>query len=259
MIPTIPQYTKLSLAYDLPNLAEAAQDKSKLPTLGIHKMHNPPLTKITILISGNGSNLQALIDASTTTMPHLKIVRVISNRKQAFGISRAEKASIPTLYHNLVAGKYLPAGEKDPAIQQQGRQKYDADLADFVMADGPDLVVCAGWMHILAPSFLEPLSAKKVPVINLHPALPGMYDGVNAIERAYNDFRDGKLEKDRTGIMIHYVISEVDRGTPILVREIQIQKGEMLDELTERIHEEEHQIIVEGTALAIIKIWEERQ
>lgn len=221
-------------------------------------MHNPPPTKITVLISGNGSNLQALIDASTTTMPHLQIIRVISNRKQAYGLSRAEKASIPTLYHNLIAGGYLAAGEKNPLTQQQGRERYDADLADLVIADSPDVLVCAGWMHILAPSFLEPLNAKRIPVINLHPALPRMYDGVNAIERAYEDFQNGKLENGRTGIMIHYVISEVDRGTPILVREIECRSGETLEELTERIHEQEHQIIVEGTAMAIIKLWEER-
>jgi len=222
------------------------------------KMPNPPPTKITVLISGNGSNLQALIDASVTTMPHLQIIRVISNRKQAYGLSRAEKASIPTLYHNLIAGKYLAAGEIDPSAQQLGREKYDADLADLVLADSPDLVVCAGWLHILAPSFVDPLSAKNLPVINLHPALPGMYDGINAIERAYKDFQDGKLKNGRTGIMVHYLISEVDRGTPILVREIECRTGETLDELTERIHEHEHQIIVEGTAMAIIKLWEER-
>ena len=108
-------------------------------------MHNPPPTKITVLISGNGSNLQALIDASTTTMPHLKIVRVISNKKQAYGLERAEKASIATLYHNLVAGKYYAPGEKDAEVKLKAREKYDADLAKLVIADSPDLVVCAGW------------------------------------------------------------------------------------------------------------------
>ena len=85
-----------------------------------------------------------------------------------------------------------------------------------------------------------------------------MYDGINAIERAYNDFQTGKLENGRTGIMIHYVISEVDRGQPILIREIECKNEETLEDLTERIHEQEHQIIVEGTAMAIIKLWEDR-
>jgi phosphoribosylglycinamide formyltransferase len=221
-------------------------------------VHDPPPTRVTVLISGNGSNLQALIDASTTTMPYLQIIRVVSNRANAFGLTRAKGAGIPTIYHNLIAGKYHASGEKDPATVKQARERYDADLAQIVLGDKPDLVVCAGWMHILAPTFLDPLTEKKVPVINLHPALPGKYDGAKAIERAYDDYHKGKLEHDRTGIMVHYVINEVDRGEAILVREIQCRTPETLDELTNRMHQEEHQIIVEGTALAIIKLWEDR-
>lgn len=222
-------------------------------------MHDPPPTKVTILVSGNGSNLQALIDASSTTMPYVKIVRVISNRANAFGLTRARNASIPTTYHNLIAGKYHATGESDPAAKKQAREKYDADLAEKVLADGPDIVVCAGWMHILAPTFLDPLARRNVPVINLHPALPQKYDGAGAIKRAYDDYHKGKLEHDKTGIMIHYVISEVDRGAPIVVREIQCTPLETLTELENRIHQQEHTLIVEGTAMAIIKLWENRK
>jgi phosphoribosylglycinamide formyltransferase len=137
-------------------------------------MPDPNPTKATILISGEGSNLQALIDASVTTMPYLKIIRVISNKAKANGLNRAKNASIPTAYHNLVSGKYHAAGEKDQEVKQAARVKYDADLADIVLKDEPDLVICAGWMHVLAPSFLDPLAERDVPVINLHPALPGM-------------------------------------------------------------------------------------
>lgn len=221
-------------------------------------MHDSPPTKATILISGEGSNLQALIDASTTTMPYLRIIRVIHNKKGVNGVNRAAKASIPTLYHNLVSGKYHAPGEKDPAVKLAAREKYDADLANIVLADSPDIVICAGWMHVLAPSFLNPLAARKVPVINLHPALPGMYDGIDAIKRAYDDYHKGKLEHDETGIMIHYVISEVDRGQPIVVRKVRCRTPETLEELKERIHGEEHQLIVEGAAMAIIRLWEER-
>ena len=106
-------------------------------------------------------------------------------------------------------------------------------------------------MHILAPTFLDPLSSASVPVINLHPALPGKYDGIDAIGRAYADFSQGKLENDETGVMIHYVISEVDAGQPILVEKVKIEKGESLEELTERIHGVEHRAIVQGTEMAI--------
>ena len=166
-------------------------------------MHDPPTTKITVLISGNGSNLQALIDASSSTMPYLKIVRVISNRANAFGLTRAQNASIPTTYHNLISGKYHASGETDATTKQKARERYDADLAEKVLADEPDLVVCAGWMHILAPTFLDPLAERNLPVINLHPALFGKYDGAGAIKRAYDDYHEGKLEDDKTGIMIH--------------------------------------------------------
>lgn len=222
-------------------------------------INDPPETKATVLISGEGSNLQALIDATTTTMPYLKIIRVISNKSAANGLNRAKKASIPTAYHNLISGKYLASGEKDPAVRKAGREKYDADLAKLILKDEPDLVICAGWMHILSPEFLNPLEKKNLPVINLHPALPGKYDGAGAIGRAYQDFKDGKLENDTTGIMIHYVISEVDRGTPIVIRQVKVEQGETLEDLETKIHGHEHQLILEGTAMAIHNIWEDRR
>lgn len=76
----------------------------------------------------------------------------------------------------------------------------------------------------------------------------GKYDGANAIERAYDDFQAGKLEGNKTGIMVHYVIKEVDAGEPLMTREIEIQQGETLDQVKERIHAIEHQLIVEATA-----------
>lgn len=100
-------------------------------------------TKLTVLISGNGSNLQALIDACASGfIPNTKIVRVISNKKDAFGLKRAEGAGIPTTIHNLVTGKYIAKGEKDQEKRAAGRRKYDADLARVVLRDRPDLVVC---------------------------------------------------------------------------------------------------------------------
>jgi phosphoribosylglycinamide formyltransferase len=261
-----------------------------------------PPTKLTVLISGSGTNLQALIDASTAgLLPSTTIVRVISNKKGVQGLTRAEKAGIPTAYHNLIFGKYLKSGEKDPSIIQKARAAYDADLADIVLQDKPDLVVCAGWMHILAPSFLEPLADAQVPVINLHPAIPGkassphhtthyvysahdsQYSGANAIKRSWDDFqkweaeqrerrqqvendmkeyetnRQDELEHTRTGVMLHFLIAEVDRGEPILVEYVDFKSGETLEELTERIHEVEHLIIVKGTGLAIVRLWDERR
>lgn len=240
-----------------------------------------PATKITVLISGKGSNLGKLIEAiqSGLLAPH-RIIRVISNRKDALGLDLARAAGFPTEYHNLIAGKYYKSGETNEELIRVGRKRYDAKLAELILKDGPDLVVCgkercscllidsttdcdvtAGWMHILTPEFLDPLATAKpsVPVINLHPALPGEYDGKAAIERAWNDFQNGKLKSGRTGVMVHYVINEVDRGLPIVTREIPCIEGESLEDLTERVHSIEHQIIVEGTGLAIIQLWEQRR
>jgi phosphoribosylglycinamide formyltransferase len=96
-----------------------------------------------------------------------------------------------------------------------------------------------------------------VPVINLHPALPGQFNGAHAIDEAYQAFQEGKI--DKTGIMIHYVILEVDMGEPIVTKEIPMRKGETQDDLEQRIHENEWQLIVQGTQKAIDTLWKSRQ
>ncbi|MCJ1406668.1 hypothetical protein MMC19_000734 [Ptychographa xylographoides] len=203
------------------------------------------LTRILVLISGNGSNLQALIDSK---IPDAQVIHVISNRKDAYGLTRAKRAGISTTYHNLLQYKKQHPDQKIENI----RAIYDKDLADLVLAHTPDLVVCAGWMHILAPAFLNPIAETGIAVINLHPALPGQFNGANALQRAYEAFQKGEITK--TGCMIHYVISEVDMGEPILVKDIDLRRGESLEDLEIRLHAMEHIAIVEGTKLAIERL-----
>lgn len=131
--------------------------------------------RLTVLISGNGSNLQAVIDKVSEGQIPANIVRVISNRKDAYGLERAKRADIPTQYHNLV--KYKKQHPSTPEGVQAAREEYDAELARLVLADSPDLVACLGFMHVLSPKFLEPLEAKQLKIINLHPALPGAFNG----------------------------------------------------------------------------------
>ncbi|OSS48363.1 hypothetical protein B5807_07835 [Epicoccum nigrum] len=211
-----------------------------------------PKYNITVLISGSGTNLQALIDAcGTPSLPDTKITHVISNRKGVKGLDRADKAGIPWTYHNLV--KYKNAAPKDDAGKPspegiaQARTKYDADLAAIILAltPRPDLIVCAGWMHIVTPAFLTPIAEAGIKIINLHPALPGEFAGANAIGRAWEAGRKEGLK--RTGVMIHEVIAEVDAGAPIVTREVEIREGETEGELEERMHQVEHGLIVEGT------------
>lgn len=219
--------------------------------------------KLLILISGHGSNLQALISAcnDTTHLPaHTSIIRVISNRKDAYGLQRAQAAQIPTTYHNLV--KYKKQHPNTDAGVQAAREEYDQDLARLIVDAEPDLVVCAGFMHVLSAGFCARLAEAGIDAINLHPALPGKYNGAGAIERAYEDFvneRGHAWTSKSTGVMMHYVIAEVDMGEPIVVQEVEMRVGESKEELEERIHEVEHGLIVEGTRVALERIRERRK
>ena len=132
--------------------------------------------RLLVMCSGNGSNLQAILDAcSDGTIPQTSVSKVIVNRKTAYAIKRAELSGVPSEYFNLVNKGYHAAGEKDQAKLADARSRYDADLAQLILKDKPDMVVLAGWMHVFSTAFLAPLEAAGVPIINLHPALPGKY------------------------------------------------------------------------------------
>ncbi|ODV72632.1 phosphoribosylglycinamide formyltransferase [Cyberlindnera jadinii NRRL Y-1542] len=212
--------------------------------------------KILVLISGSGTNLQALIDAVGSKTIDAEIIRVISSSAEAYGLQRAEKADIPTTVHRLK--EYyadIPKGDRPKA-----RKQFNKDLANIVLygsKDVPDLIVCAGWMLILSPDFLGPLEDAGVQIINLHPALPGAFDGTHAIERAWKAGQDGEITKG--GLMIHKVIQQVDAGEPLLVKEIDIVKGETVEEYEEKVHKCEHIAIVEGTNLALEEIRESKK
>ena len=218
----------------------------------------PSPARITVLISGSGSNLQALIDAChTSALPEAKITHVISDRKDAYGLKRAEAAGIQTSYHGIVPykKKYPDASEKPQ--YQEARRSYDADLAQLVVSGTPDVVVCAGFMRILTTAFLDPVKAKNIPIVNLHPSKPGDLIGAGCIERAWDEFEANK--RTETGIMIHYVIEEVDMGEPIVYETIPIQGCHSLSDLQTRIHEHEHQLIVKGTSVAIQKLGDDKK
>ncbi|KAM0257111.1 hypothetical protein ACHAQJ_004575 [Trichoderma viride] len=214
--------------------------------------------RILVMASGNGSNFQALIDAvASGRIPNSRIIRLVVNRAKAYAITRAEKAGIPWEYFNLISGGFLAKGEKDEEKTAEARKKYDAALADKVLnlPERPELIVLAGWMWVFSSEFLRPLEEVGIKIINLHPSLPRQYEGAHAIERAFEDLKAGKIT--HTGIMVHYVIQEVDRGDPILIQEIGWQ-GEELDALEEKIHSHEHELIVKATAKVVGEIVEGR-
>ncbi|KAI9354814.1 formyl transferase [Zopfochytrium polystomum] len=224
-------------------------------------MSEPPRTKkqIVVLISGNGSNLQALIDATTTTtttttttaatpaLADTSIALVVSNKPSAYGLERAARAGIPT----LTPSASLAAFKKDGKT----RTDYDLALAQSILdrfaavtsaAQQPDLLVLAGFMHVLSADFI---ALFPCGIVNLHPALPGQFDGAKAIERAFDAAKKGDI--DRTGVMVHWVIPEVDRGEVIVKREVEIRKEDTLEDLEARIHSVEHVLIVEGVREAL--------
>ena len=189
--------------------------------------------KIAVLISGFGSNLQAIIDAiAVGELPDVEIAVVVSNRQDAYGLERAQRAGIPT--------EYIPM--RPYREQGRSRSEYDADLAALLQQYGVEWVVLAGWMHVLSSTFLDAFPNR---VINLHPALPGTFPGVNAIERAYEAFRRGEIT--HTGVMVHLVPDEaVDAGPVLLQENVPIYPDDSLETLETRIHATEHRLLVEA-------------
>lgn len=200
--------------------------------------------RILVLISGSGSNLQALIDAQKQGNLHGEIIHVISSNEKAFGLTRAEQASVPSQSHCL-KDYYKGTTKEQTAERQARREQFNQDLARKIIDINPDLVVCAGWMLILSPGVLTPLEQAGITIINLHPALPGAFDGTHAIDRAWAAGQEGKISTG--GVMIHRVIAEVDRGAPVLVKEIELAPYKTLEEYEAKVHEVEHVAIVEGT------------
>ncbi|MDM8518851.1 phosphoribosylglycinamide formyltransferase [Anaerolineales bacterium HSG6] len=181
--------------------------------------------RLIVLISGNGSNLQALLSACDTGQISANILGVLSNRSEAYGLRRAEKYNIPTIvFHRLT-----------------NRADYDEDLGNLVATFKPDWIILAGWMHILSMKFLEKFPNK---VVNLHPALPGQFPGTKAIERAYTAYQQGQIEQ--TGIMVHLVPDEgVDDGPVLATQTVPILPDDSVASLAERMHQTEHALLVE--------------
>ncbi|KTW27108.1 phosphoribosylglycinamide formyltransferase [Pneumocystis carinii B80] len=203
--------------------------------------------KLVVLISGSGTNLQAIIDACASKRINGYISRVISNTRSAYGIIRAEKVGIPTTIHLLLP--YKRKEEPNSTGIKIARYKYDRDLSNIIIEENPALVICAGWMHILSNACLDPLEKYGIKLINLHPALPATFDGIHAIERAYKAFCEGKIMK--TGVMVHQVIENIDQGTPIIVKEVPMLNDETFSQFEERMHKIEHEVIVEAISIIL--------
>lgn len=184
------------------------------------------LANLVVLISGFGSNLQAILDACASRELKAQVSAVISNKREAYGLERARQAGAPAVYY--------------PKLREQERRAYDQGLADLAVSFQPDWVVLAGWMRLLSSAFLERFPNR---VVNLHPALPGTFPGTDAIQRAYDAFRRGEIQ--HTGVMVHLVPDEgVDAGPLLGQEEVPIDSQDTLESLEGRVHTVEHRLLV---------------
>ena len=180
-----------------------------------------------VMVSGNGSNLQAILDACSDGNLPAHVVAVVSDKPDAFALRRAADAGAVSVHVGRQEG--------------EDRADYDARLADIVAGFAPDLVVLAGWLKILTTSFLGWFPDR---VVNLHPALPGELPGMHAIERAWSEVLAGT--RTRTGVMVHLVPDGgVDDGPLLASAEVPILPDDTLEALEARVHAVEHRILVD--------------
>ena len=175
--------------------------------------------RLVVLISGNGSNLQAIIDEIANNSLPARIVAVISNNADAYGLERAKKAGITrrVLSHT---------GFSD-------RKQYDQALQELIDEYQPDLVILAGFMRILSDNFVKHYVKK---MMNIHPSLLPKYKGLNTHQRAL----DGG-EKEH-GCSVHFVTTDLDDGPLILQATVEIKENDTAETLATRVHEQEHRI-----------------
>ena len=170
---------------------------------------------IVVLISGGGTNLQALIDASKSS--NYKISAVISNKPGAFGLQRAKRSNIPSL-----------------TIDHQSfdsRGNFDQALGDAIEEIDPNLIVLAGFMRVLGTDFVNRFEGR---VLNIHPSLLPKHPGINTHQRAIDA---GDKEH---GVSVHFVTADLDGGPVIVQESVPILKNDTREALAARVLEKEH-------------------
>jgi phosphoribosylglycinamide formyltransferase-1 len=177
-------------------------------------------TRVAVLISGEGSNLQALIDAAQGGQLGARIVTVVSNRGAARGLERARAGGIEALHLAPKRG--------------QERVDYDAALAALLAPRAPDLVVLAGFMRILGPPFVALYAGR---MLNLHPSLLPKFPGLDTHRRVL------EAGETRHGATVHFVTAELDGGPAVIQYRLPVRAGDTAESLAERVHAGEHVIL----------------
>lgn len=188
--------------------------------------------RLVVLVSGSGTNLQALLDAAQGRGYGASVVAVVSDRPAAGGLERARAAGVPIAVVD-------PAGFPD-------RAAWDAALAEAVAAAEPDLVVCAGFMRLLAAPFLERFPGR---IVNTHPALLPAFPGAHAVRDAL------AYGAQVTGVTVHLVDEGVDTGPVIAQAAVPVVDGDDVDALHERIKGVERALLVEVVGRMVREGW----
>ena len=173
--------------------------------------------RLVVLISGNGSNLQAIIDNIANKNLPAQIVAVISNKADAYGLERANKAGIP---QHILSHKDFT-----------DRQQYDLALKNLIDNYQPNLIILAGFMRILSNEFVEHYLHK---MMNVHPSLLPKHKGLNTHQRAID------AGDEEHGCSVHFVTPELDDGPVILQAKVKIKNDDTAETLAERVHKQEH-------------------
>lgn len=188
----------------------------------------PRKTKIAVLVSGNGSNLQALIDACDAGSLNAEIVLVISNKSNAYALERAERARIPNLCI--------------PHRQYPTRTEFDAAVVAELKKHHVQWVVFAGFMRLVTPILLD---AYPERILNIHPSLLPAFPGTDAIQQALD--YGVKL----TGCTVHLVSAEMDSGPIVGQRAVVVESEDTLATLSARVHAAEHELLVVSVQAAV--------
>jgi len=178
--------------------------------------------KIVVLISGSGTNLQAIVDKlhnQPLDNEQTEIVAVISNKSDAYGLQRASEANIPAI---TVASK-----------DSNSREAFDALLSTEIDKHQPDLIILAGFMRILTTEFVNKYQGK---MLNIHPSLLPKYPGTNTHQRAID------AGDEVHGVSVHFVTPDLDSGPTILQAKVPVFSEDTAEDLSERVLTQEHQI-----------------
>ena len=188
----------------------------------IAKKSAKPL-RVAVLVSGSGSNLQVLINAMQAGALPIEIVGVISNREDAYAITRANDAAIPVaVLSHVASGKRM------------GIKTFETHASAQLSAWQPDLIVLAGFMRVLSSAFIDNAPA---PMINLHPALLPAYKGLDTHQRAI------QAGERHHGCSIHVVTAELDAGAVLTQALLEVNQKDTADSLQARVQKSEHQLL----------------